>query len=123
MLVLKDSKIYHSSDIFSLKGRIDFSKKNIFNDLVLESSSQIILWQGWDMTRKVGEDIIKIKKALSPNVDLNLHGAYSSSNGESTSLSQGASLEYNYENDHSLSIAFEDDDYEDIVSLKHRFSF
>ncbi len=122
MLVLSDSKVYHSGAPFRIKGNINFMQKNIFNDIVVESVSKLIVWHGWDMVKKEGESSINITKALGDNLAISLSGAYSSGD-EDADDKREASLKYNYKDGQSLSVDFEDNSYEDVVSLKHKISF
>lgn len=123
ILDLKDSKLYRDDKVYYLEGEIDFTKKNIFHGVRMTSSEKIILWQGWDLSKDIGEDTIKVKRALTDDVALNLEGSYGGRATDERGYEQGASLEYKYRDDKSLSFSFEDTDTSEGISLKHRIQF
>lgn len=123
-LSLYDSKLYRSDSVFYLRGAIDFTKKNVFHDLLLESSEKLILWRGWDLSKNEIDDKISLKKSLSDNVNFNVEGAFrSDEQDDRTQRESEVSLEYNYQNDQSIRISFEEDVEDEIISLKHQIRF
>lgn len=125
LLGMYDSKIYRSGAIFEMKGNIDFSKRNIFQDLVIESNEKIVLWRGWDLSKNLDRDTFSLKRKVADNVDLNVKSAFRSNDaGVDSQRETALSLEYSYENDQSFSLSFEENDKEEeILSLKHKITF
>jgi hypothetical protein len=123
VLDLKDSKLYRGDKVYYLEGKIDFTRNNIFHEVRVTSSEKIILWHGWDLSKDLREDTINVKRALSGDVALRLRGTYGSHRDDEREYEQGASLEYKYQNDKSLSFSFEDTDQSEGISLKHRIRF
>ncbi len=123
MLDLKDSKVYRSENVFYLVGRVDFTKKNIFHDIYLESSEKLILWRGWDLSKNIADETITLKKPLMENINLNVRGVIQHDEGEKREGQGEVSLEYDYRKDKRISISFEEDEDDEIVSLKHKVTF
>jgi len=123
ILDLKDSKMYRNDKVYYMRGKIDFTKKNVFHDVLMESSEKIILWHGWDLSKNVGDDTIKVKHAITDDLDLSLRGKYGGEYHDEEGYSQGASLEYEYNDDQSLSVSFEDAENDETVALKHSIQF
>ena len=105
---------------------MDFTKKNIFHDLVIESNEKMVLWRGWDLSKQTGEDAFILKRKVSENVDFNLESAFRSQTAadkDDSSRETALSLQYNYEKDQSFSLAFEEDTEAEVLSLKHKVTF
>jgi hypothetical protein len=123
ILEFKDSKLFRNDKTFHVKGKIDFRQPNIFHDVYMESSERIILWRGWDLSKQVGDSTINVKRQIADGVDLSLHGKYRSSASDESRVHQGASLDYRYEDDQTISLSFEDADSDEMVALIHRIKF
>ena len=124
MLALKDSKIHHSDNVFHLLGQVDFTKENIFHDIYLESSERLILWRGWDLSKNIADDTITLKKPLMNNVNLNVRGVFQSDSEREKGTSQSElSLDYDYRKDQRISISFEEEADDEMISLKHKTTF
>jgi len=123
-LTFQDSKIFRSDNVFYLVGTLDFTKKNIFHDVVLESGEKIILWRGWDLSKSIGGDTFSLKRKVTDTINLNVEGAFRSDDFEDSSSGEGAvSLEYKYEDDQSISLSFEEEESDEAVTLKHTLTF
>ncbi len=64
LLTMGSAKIYRTNSSLDLRGSVDFTKTNIFHDLYLESSEKIILWRGWDLSKREEDDSVFLKKRL-----------------------------------------------------------
>jgi len=73
MITIGDSRIYKETGYLLLGGELDLrklGKRNIFEDMVVKTDDQTIVWEGWDITREPAGDQVSLKKKVNEDVEV-----------------------------------------------------
>ena len=98
LIAVKDSRIHQEEGSLSLEGVINLAKANVYEDVVVKSEKDRIIWQGWDITKPEYAAELRMQKAVGEDfrIDfktyLNDELAFANPKGEETSLEYGLTI-------------------------------
>jgi hypothetical protein len=73
LLYYRDSRINRKVGYLVVEGRFDLRKLGngaLFEDMVIKSDKETIIWEGWDITKKKMEDEVTLRKSVSDDVSV-----------------------------------------------------
>lgn len=73
LLYFRDSRINRKIGHLIIEGRLDmrkFKEGALFDDMVIKSDRETIIWEGWDITKKKMENEVTLRKSISDDISI-----------------------------------------------------
>lgn len=123
-LRLKDSKLRVKGNDFDVKGDIDFKKDNIFEGVQITTMDHVVLWQGWDLVKKAGEDGLTIGKSIGNKLRMDFQSVLSDDKSNSRDIPDSAAgMEYEFQKGKSIRVKAEENKDEEYLTVGPKFKF
>ena len=119
-----DSRIHRKEGHLLMEGDVDlamFGERNIFQDLIIKSDEETIIWNGWDITREKGGDDLRMGKDIGEDFRINFNTFVNDETVYEEKEGKGLELEYKIKEHESLKMRLESDD--EFLGVEHRKKF
>lgn len=123
VLTITDSRIFKHSGFLLISGLVDLrklGKRNIFEDLVVETDQRVIVWDGWDVTKDLATSEVNLRKDINEDFRIRFKG-YTQKDEEGFRRHSEIGLDYKLEKDDSLNVRMQEDGA--FVGVEHRIKF
>jgi len=126
ILEFVDSKILREDGSLKMKGNIDFRKlssaKSPRDALELSYESETIIWDGWDITKPLESDEIKMKKHIGSDIRVTFMGYLNNEQSwDATDEGEEVGVEYMLNDNQKVKMRLKKD--EEFFSLEHNLKF
>ncbi|MCM8781800.1 MAG: hypothetical protein NC828_01950 [Candidatus Omnitrophica bacterium] len=124
LLVVSDSKIFKEGGFLLMEGEIDLAKlgkRNIFEDLKIETDQRVIVWEGWDISKDISASEVKLKKDISEEFKVNFKTYVNDKDGPAEERKSEIGVDYKIKKDASINMRMRDDGA--FVGVEHKLKF
>ncbi len=123
MLNFYDSRIIKRGRSFHVKGNIDFTRNNIFNNVAIQTSERLVIWKGWDIGSDRDHAGFAVSKKIADQVMLNVHTGQTTNDNDEYNLRSEVKLEYALNSISTLSAEAVEENDEGTFNLRHTTRF
>jgi hypothetical protein len=121
-LAISNSRIYKKEGSFIVDGKINFEKKNIFEDLEVKVENGALVWGGWEINREKGSDELQLGKDIGEDFRINFKTYINEETAGPHRLGDSQlELEYILSDKKSIKMQMKED--ESFLGLEHKFKF
>ena len=125
MVTVGDSRIYRETGYLLLNGELDFSqlgKRNIFEDIVIKTDDQSIVWEGWDISKETVTDTVNLKKRIGEELEIGFVAPVEPTDELKEEEPEGA-FEMRYKLKESDSLKMQIRQEEEFLGVEHKIKF
>jgi len=114
ILLVADSKMVKEGGFLLMDGEINMrklGKRNIFEDIKIETDQRVIVWEGWDISKDIYTSEVNLEKDVSEDFKVNLK-TYTSAGNDNTDPDRKRSeigLDYKIQKDDSINLRMKED--------------
>jgi len=125
LITIGDSRIYKETGYFLLTGDIDLGKlgkRNVFEDIVVKTDDQIIVWDGWDITKEATDDKVSLRKRINEELEVGFKAPLNEGYALDKEDGEGeVELRYKIQGNESLKMQIKED--EEFLGVEHKVKF
>jgi hypothetical protein len=127
MVTVGDSRIYKEIGYLIVSGEIDFrklGKRNVFEDIVVKSDDQTIVWEGWDITKGATDDELTLNKRINEELEVGIKASLDAKDklsGDQASNTGEVEFKYRIRDNESLKLQLKDE--EEFFGIEHKVRF
>ena len=125
MVMVGDSRIYRETGYLLLDGELDFSqlgKRNIFEDIIIKTDDQSIVWEGWDISKETVTDTVNLKKRIGEELEIGFVAPVEPADELKEEEPEGAfEMRYKLKESDSLKIQIREE--EEFLGVEHKIKF
>jgi len=125
LITVGDSRIYRETGYLLLDGEIDLKKlgkRNVFEDVVVKTDDQSIVWEGWDISKKASDDEVNLKKRVNEEWEIGFTATLEDEAISDQRENQGEfELRYKLKDNDSLKLEIKEE--EEILGVEHKIKF
>jgi len=125
LITIGDSRIYRETGYLLLNGEIDlrkFGKRNLFENIVIKTDDQSIVWEGWDITKESAGDEVNLKKKISEDWEVGFTAPLESDD-TSWEKDEESEVELRYKIRDNESLKMQIKEEEEFLGVEHKIKF
>lgn len=122
IFTISDSRMLKEGGVLYIYGEVDlkkFGRRNIFEDVKIETDQRVIIWEGWDITKSPSE--IKAEKNLGEDFGVNFKTYVSAGTIDDDQKNSEIGLDYKIKKDDSINVRMKNDSA--FVGVEHKIKF
>lgn len=122
VLAVSDSRILKEGGYLLINGEIDLRKlgrRNIFEDLKIETDQHTIVWEGWDISKDSTE--VRLKRQVSEDFDVNFKTYMYNEKTDGEQKENELGIDYKIRKDDSLNVRMKEGGA--FVGVEHKIKF
>jgi len=122
VLKVSDSRIFKEGGFLYLGGEVDLSKlgkRNIFENLKVETDQRVIVWEGWDISKDSRE--VKLSRPINEDFDVKFKTYVPRESMSEDQKKNEIGIEYKIKEDDSINIKMQEDSA--FVGVEHKIKF
>ena len=126
MITIGDSRIYRETGYLLLNGEIDLrntGKRNMFENVVVKTDDQSIVWDGWDISKQPADETVSLKKRINEELEIGFTASTESENIMEEDTEKKSELELKYRLKGNDNLKMELKDKEGFVGVEHKIKF
>jgi len=126
LVTIGDSRIYRETGYLLLNGEIDLrnmGKRNMFENVVVKTDDQSIVWDGWDISKQPADETVSLKKRITEELEIGFTTPIESENILEEDAEKESELELKYRLKGNDNLKMELKDKEGFVGVEHKIKF
>ncbi|MCX5716649.1 MAG: hypothetical protein NTV07_07415 [Candidatus Omnitrophica bacterium] len=124
VLAIHDSRIVKEDGCLYIDGEVNLAKlgkRNVFEDVRVETDQKTIVWEGWDVSKDIDTSEVKLKKDINEDFRINFK-TYSDQDKRLSEQSEGeVGLDYKIHKNDSINLRMKED--EAVVGVERKVKF
>ncbi|MDD5449459.1 MAG: translocation/assembly module TamB domain-containing protein [Candidatus Omnitrophica bacterium] len=122
LFTIADSRLIKEGGVLFISGEVDLrkiGKRNIFENVKIETDHKVIVWEGWDITKSTSE--IKAEKSLGEDFGVNFKTYVNAGETNEERKESEIGLDYKIKKDENINIKMKTDSA--FVGIEHKIKF